>query len=154
MPRKSKHYSPTQKQNERVSQIYDELRAIPRNRSNPLHFKVFCWTLSEHQRIIYAILYRLVLLQCCCTEKKTQAVKGNGGIYEADGSLRSSIDTTGKGDNKNIGAYMEPGPRTSIDFRRGRLEDWSPRPNLWEYCLRNIFELYNLNYSQTTFCLP
>lgn len=42
MPRKSKHYSPTNKQNERVSQIYDELRVILRKHSNPLHFNVLC----------------------------------------------------------------------------------------------------------------
>lgn len=41
MPRKSKHYSPTNTPNERVSQIYDENRAIPRKNSNTYTIKFY-----------------------------------------------------------------------------------------------------------------
>lgn len=98
MPRKSKHYSPTNTPNERVSQIYDENRAIPRKNSNTYTIK-FYWSLSEPANYLYYVIAsKVTMLLYREIKRKHKQLRGRG-IYRTDGSLRSSI---GRGSQRSF----------------------------------------------------
>lgn len=72
MPRKSKHCSHTKHNNERVSQIYDEVRAIPRKSSTP-YTRVLLKFHRTSELFILCLVSKVTLLLYGERMKKTHA---------------------------------------------------------------------------------
>lgn len=110
MPRKSKHCSHTKHNNERVSQIYDEVRAIPRKSSKP-YTRVLLKFHRTSELFILCLVSNVTLLLYGERMKKTHARFVT--VWDSAERIspvidRSQVNEAFPGDNKNIGAYIDP----------------------------------------------